>query len=383
MPVKITKISALLLALLLITGCKTTTNTTQDLDVDLDDNENQVEITTAEFTTTRANTNTIAVTELQDDTGYNFAYSANNVLDLDYSTAWCSATNDNRPLITLDFGEATSLEKIGIVPGFARDEKIFNKNNRLRTVTLLGQGSEELQQITFSDSYGMQFFDVEIPSVKQLGLRVDEVFEGSKYNDTCIAEIDLWSDWVKQKDSQAAYNYYLKNKEAFALRPVSLSSMELIFANPRNGINQTDLLTACGAIDTNVVNKEVWDGGYTYVLGENPDDQIIGDEYLGNYNGAAEFGAAAGQQPLLSAGLSGDAKIGDKFEVRWYKTSFFMELPEKELLQTATLEPKECSDGRLYLSDSLSSPEATLGGFEVYLYYGDRLIGKRSFNMAQ
>jgi len=161
-----------------------------------------------------------ASSTLVDTTGIGFDYSPKQVLDQDFSTSWVEDTEDEGvgEWIRLDFSEKAKINTLGIVPGYARDEEIYGENNRVRGFELEFSDGTKITKI-LSDSYGMHF--VEFPTVEttSLKLMIKSVYKGSKYNDTCVAELDIWSDYVLNKDAQAALNYYKKYKEPYALKP--------------------------------------------------------------------------------------------------------------------------------------------------------------------
>jgi hypothetical protein len=98
--------------------------------------------------------------------------------------------------ITLDFPEAIEIHSIGLGVGFDRDADIFAKNNRVKRATFIFSSGEEVT-LDFADVRGMQ----SVPLVRAPGpnikttfvkMVIQEVYPGSKYNDTCLAEIEVW-----------------------------------------------------------------------------------------------------------------------------------------------------------------------------------------------
>lgn len=133
------------------------------------------------------------------DSGDGFNYEAKNVLDGDLATAWCREplNEDSAPfagVITLIFPESPAGKLVGIVPGFAADEKIYWQNNRVKKLVLVDPVSPMLDDATvfeLKDQYGMQYFELPEKVGEMLTFSVAEVYPGSKYNDTCIAEFNF------------------------------------------------------------------------------------------------------------------------------------------------------------------------------------------------
>jgi hypothetical protein len=98
--------------------------------------------------------------------------------------------------IVLDFPEAIEVHSIGLDVGFDRDADIFAKNNRIKRATFTFS-SGEVVTLDFADVRGMQ----SVPLVRAPGpniettfvkMVIEEVYPGSQYDDTCLAEIEVW-----------------------------------------------------------------------------------------------------------------------------------------------------------------------------------------------
>ncbi len=295
----------------------------------------------------------VASSELEDDTGYGFAYSPSNVFDLDYSTAWCPDIDDPDPWIRIIFPEEIDFSRVGtvgVVPGFARDETIYFQNNRVKNLELSYGGMGGLSvSYGLEDEYGMQF--VEFPNEggvwSSVVIRARDVYSGSKYDDTCISEIDFWSEWVKLKDAQAALNYYEKYKKDEAIRPVRVESTQfsLPFA-----------LEVCGELDLSSFEKiSLKDDGYYFEVG----DSIV-----------------------LSAKMNEWASSADELVLKFIERSHFGDFVSEEALEprvwkSDVVEVKTCGDGDSYVSYEIDdTPIGCLFG-ECYVeyYYQDRYVG--------
>jgi hypothetical protein len=105
--------------------------------------------------------------------------------------------------IMLEFRSAIEIHSIGIAVGYDRDEgdtfhspEVFAANNRLKRATVVFSNGEHVE-LNFADSRGVQV----VPLVRAPGpniettfvkIVIDEVYPGSKYDATCVAEIEIW-----------------------------------------------------------------------------------------------------------------------------------------------------------------------------------------------
>jgi LysM repeat protein len=113
-------------------------------------------------------------------------------------TAWAEgvAGSGVGEWILLTFPGTIEVHSIGLDVGYDKNADIFFKNNRLKRVTLVFSNEEQVK-LDFADKRGMQT----IPLVRAPGpniettfvkVVIEEVFPGWKYDDTCLAEIEVW-----------------------------------------------------------------------------------------------------------------------------------------------------------------------------------------------
>jgi hypothetical protein len=98
--------------------------------------------------------------------------------------------------IELTFPGTIEVHSVGLDVGYDRDAGIFGKNNRIKKVTLVFSGGEEVE-LGFADERGVQTIPLVRapgPNIETTSVRVviEEVFSGSTYDDTCLAEIEVW-----------------------------------------------------------------------------------------------------------------------------------------------------------------------------------------------
>ena len=98
--------------------------------------------------------------------------------------------------IQLTFPGTIEVYSISLDVGYDKNADVFYKNNRIKRATLTFSNGEQVE-LGFADRRGMQ----EIPLVRAPGpniettyvkLVIEEVFPGWKYDDTCLAEIEVW-----------------------------------------------------------------------------------------------------------------------------------------------------------------------------------------------
>lgn len=130
-----------------------------------------------------------------DQHGSYFPYAA---IDGQVATAWVEGVDGPGidEWIRLDFPEAIEVHAIHVDVGFDKDAELFAKNNRVREATFRFSDGQAVT-VTFEDVRGMQPVSV----VNLLGgpvattsveLIVEAVTPGSAYDDTCVAEIEVY-----------------------------------------------------------------------------------------------------------------------------------------------------------------------------------------------
>jgi len=113
-------------------------------------------------------------------------------------TAWAEgvAGPGTGEWILLTFPGTIDVHSVRVDVGYDRDAGIFAKNNRVKRATFVFSSGEQVQ-LDFSDARGRQ----EISLVRAPGpniettyvqVVIDEVYPGTRYDDTCLAEIEVW-----------------------------------------------------------------------------------------------------------------------------------------------------------------------------------------------
>jgi hypothetical protein len=118
--------------------------------------------------------------------GKNNRYGAGNLLD-GSSGSWCEGAKGDGigEKIVLEFWKEETLSSIFLINGL-KSKKDFSKNNRVKGIKINDESyilkdSPGLQKITFKKAL----------RTKKLVLKIESVYPGTKWKDTCIAEIGI------------------------------------------------------------------------------------------------------------------------------------------------------------------------------------------------
>jgi hypothetical protein len=98
--------------------------------------------------------------------------------------------------IILTFPGTVEVWGIGLDVGYDHDAGIFYANNRIKRATFIFSNGEQVT-LDFSDTRGVQMVplarapgpNIETTYVKMV---IEEVYPGSRYDDTCLGEIEVW-----------------------------------------------------------------------------------------------------------------------------------------------------------------------------------------------
>jgi hypothetical protein len=114
-------------------------------------------------------------------------YSLQNAFDGDPATSYVENTEDD--LMELEFSGIYKLgymNRIAIINGYAQNIMLYNSNNRIKKIK---RGPDEVE--LRDDHISYQFLDT---PVKPQFVIITDIFKGTRYNDTCIAELNLLTD---------------------------------------------------------------------------------------------------------------------------------------------------------------------------------------------
>lgn len=130
-------------------------------------------------------------------------YDARSISDDDIRTAWCEGVSGHGEgeIIAFEWDNAAPLQSLWISNGYAKSDASFTRNGRVKdlTIAVWRRGAAESDYTVFQhrlDDHGVeQVIDMPYPNVQldRVLIRIDSVYPGSKWQDTCINEI--WTDF--------------------------------------------------------------------------------------------------------------------------------------------------------------------------------------------
>lgn len=121
-----------------------------------------------------------------------FDYSPKMVIDGKTATSWVEADEGDGigEWIKLDFLKAAKVSKLKIWPGYARDEDVYFKNNRLKKIRV-EFSNNPAQEFELTDEYKKHEITLPGYTTGYIKIIIKSVWPGSKFKDTCIAEVEL------------------------------------------------------------------------------------------------------------------------------------------------------------------------------------------------
>ncbi len=132
-------------------------------------------------------------------------YEAASVIDGSLSTPWCEGAQGSGigQWIELTFPAPIEVSEIGVDVGYdraaddaARPENLFTDNHRLKQASLIFSDAQQAM-VVFKDIRGVQKLSLaDAPGgpivTTTIRLIIDDVYPGKRFNDACIAEIEVW-----------------------------------------------------------------------------------------------------------------------------------------------------------------------------------------------
>lgn len=119
-------------------------------------------------------------------------YSLINMFDNNPETSFVEDSKDDN--ISLIFGfpsKNTNVKGMKIINGYAQSESLYHKNNRVKTLSI--KNGNNTISVDLKETLQPQVFDVDFSS-RGFSIKSTNLYKGTKYNDTCIAEFDILTD---------------------------------------------------------------------------------------------------------------------------------------------------------------------------------------------
>ena len=112
-----------------------------------------------------------------------FMYTIQNAFDKNPETAYVEKSDDND--ITISIVSDTKIRRVGIINGFVKTPKLYASNNRIRKIDINNKFFE------LKDIHSKDFVFFQIPLSANIHIQTMELYKGTRYSDTCIAEIQI------------------------------------------------------------------------------------------------------------------------------------------------------------------------------------------------
>jgi hypothetical protein len=93
--------------------------------------------------------------------------------------------------VQFGFDTPKTLKALKITAGYTKTQAVYQANNRVKKLMLVFSDGESLT-LNLADQYGPQrvLIDRDKPT-RFVKLVIMEVYKGSRYNDTCVSEIEF------------------------------------------------------------------------------------------------------------------------------------------------------------------------------------------------
>jgi hypothetical protein len=124
-------------------------------------------------------------------------YPLINIIDKDVQTTWVYEGGESVPQIIVEIPDKLKIDKVGLVNGYSKSKTLYYDNNRIKEITLRYLPSSRIQKASLDlDALTMQYIVLknEISGPATVILSVAKVISGKKYKDTCMSELDFFSD---------------------------------------------------------------------------------------------------------------------------------------------------------------------------------------------
>jgi hypothetical protein len=166
-------------------------------------------------------------------------YHPNYVADDDPTTAWVEGAPGSGAgewiQIHLTPLDKTTHVRLHVRDGYQKSKSLFTANARAKQVTLRLLPSKATATATFADKDGWQDIAIDQPSgpITAVELHVDSVYEGTKYADMCISDIDVFAT-SETPDNPALENG--KHKALLAWRAARLAAAKAFASGAQHAL---------------------------------------------------------------------------------------------------------------------------------------------------
>jgi len=117
-------------------------------------------------------------------------YGTFNLFDNKKTTAWVEGVDGNgiNEQLTFELSEAANIDAIQIWNGYQRSPNVYKTNARLKGFSL-GEIGGKAYEYTLRDDDAAQKIDLQVPLKNSFELKINNAYDGSKYQDLAISEM--------------------------------------------------------------------------------------------------------------------------------------------------------------------------------------------------
>ncbi|MCS6983212.1 MAG: hypothetical protein NZL83_03465 [Candidatus Absconditabacterales bacterium] len=195
-----------------------------------------------------------------------YRFDPGYVVDQSSAGSWCVRTpsGGRNAWIRFSFKEGTVVNGFWLVNGHALSPNVFRANNRVKTLVITSDRGES-RTVKLDDHGDAQRILFETPLVaKTLTMMIADIYSGSQWNDTCINEIQLFTDtsmpWHKYSSFPLTLEYHELDYKPFNIDREQQGPDVLFEEKDRYTLNMGAPL-AMGSIDkTDLIVYEGCDG---------------------------------------------------------------------------------------------------------------------------
>lgn len=129
-----------------------------------------------------------------------FDYTIDKMIDLNPATSFVESSEDDNISFDINLYDLSrNIKGLKIINGFAKNENLYMANNQVKTIIIEGY-QDDITTPAFVKTWNLkqtmdyQIIKIDFPDCRRLHIQSTELYKGTKYNDTCIAEFDILTD---------------------------------------------------------------------------------------------------------------------------------------------------------------------------------------------
>jgi len=151
------------------------------------------EISDFKYVISRLYISAVASSELKEKNTRSDYYSVNNLFDDDSTTAWVEGVKDDGigQWVQINFDTTYKIKYILIRNGYQKSTLTYYNNNRVKKM-LIYYSDGTKQEIKLFDKMGYYRYPIKKKNTRFIKILIKEIFEGSKFNDTCISDVVIY-----------------------------------------------------------------------------------------------------------------------------------------------------------------------------------------------